>query len=92
MSIPFKEELVTNTHWIPYGLVLIVLFAVLMILAKYSKKKIKSNSTFKVIERMAIHHKTKAFVIDYQGQQFLLTDNQNSLAIHPLKKVNTDAE
>ncbi|KTD51325.1 flagellar biosynthetic protein FliO [Legionella quateirensis] len=83
--VVFKKELVTNTHWSPYVLILFVLLAVLFILAQYSKKSKTTSSKCKVIEQVSVHNKTKIFVIDYQGQQFLLADNQNALTLLPLQ-------
>jgi hypothetical protein len=85
-ALMFKKDLTANTHWFPYGLVLVVLIVTLFILAKKSKKISNSDSKCKVIEKLAVHHKTKVYVIAYQGQQFLLADNQNSLAIHALQE------
>lgn len=85
-AIIFKKELVSNTHWFPYGLVMIVLIIVVLILAKNSKKINSTPPKCKVIERIAVQHKTKVYVIDYQGQKFLVADNQNSLAIHALQE------
>jgi flagellar biogenesis protein FliO len=81
----FKKELSANTHWFSYGAVLITLFIILLVLAKYSQKSASINPECKIIERITIHHKTKVYVIAYQGQQFLLADNQNALTIHPIK-------
>ncbi len=91
-AISFKKELVTTVHWFPYGIVLILLIIALLILAKNSKKVMTAHAKCKVIERVAIHHKTKVYVIAYQGQQFLLADNQNSLAIHALQENSSDDE
>ena len=84
-AITFKKELVANVHWFPYGLVLIVLIIAVLILAKSSKKISNTQSKCKIIEKTTLNHKTKIFVIDYQGQQFLIADNQNALAIHSLQ-------
>jgi flagellar biogenesis protein FliO len=85
-AIVFKKELISTFHWFPYSIILIVLIIAVLVLAKNSKKIIKTHSSCKVIESIAIHHKTKVHVIDYQGQKFLLADNQHSLAIHALQE------
>lgn len=91
-AIIFKKELVETAHWFPYGLVLIALIAAVLMLAKNSKKIISKQSQCKVIEKIAIHHKTKIYVIDYQGQRFLVADNQNSLAIQALQETSSNYE
>ena len=83
--VVFKKELVSNTHWFPYLLVLFVLITVLFILAQYSKRSKSTSPKCRVIEQVSVHNKTKIFVIDYQGRQFLLADNQNALTLLPLQ-------
>ena len=83
-EIVFKKELIFNPHWYSYGLILFLLVISLVIIAKYSNKTGGIELKCKVVERINIHHKTKVYVIDYQGKQFLLADNQNALAIQPL--------
>ena len=85
-AIVFKKELLSSYHWFPYGLVLIALILAILILAKKSKKIIKTPSQCTVLERIAINHKTKAYIIDYQGQKFLIADNQHSVAIQALQE------
>lgn len=89
-AITFKKELVTSTHWLSYGLVLLVLISFLFLFAKNTKKVLGTSTQLKVLERIAIHHKTRVYVLDYQGQQFLLADNQNSVTIQALHETNTD--
>lgn len=83
-ELVFKKELISNPHWYSYGLVLFLLLISIIFLARYSKKTGVTELKCKVVERINIQHKTKVYVIDYQGQQFLLADNQHALAIHPL--------
>lgn len=85
-AIVFKKELFSPHYWFPYGLVLIVLLIVVFILAKNSKKLISPHSPGIVVEKTSINHKTKVYIINYQGQKFLLADNQNSLAIQALQE------
>jgi len=89
-AIAFKKDLVTTTHWLPYGLVLLILISALLFFAKNTKKTFKTNPKLKVLERIAIHHKTRLYIIDYQGQQFLLADNQSSVTIQALHEINSD--
>ncbi|WP_298626873.1 hypothetical protein [uncultured Legionella sp.] len=91
-DLVFKKELISNPHWYSYGLVLILLLISIIVLAKYSKRTGATEQKCKVIERISIHHKTKVYVIHYQGKQFLLADNQNALAIHPLHQTGLSHE
>ncbi|RUR18241.1 hypothetical protein ELY21_08410 [Legionella sp. km535] len=86
-ALNFKKELITNTHWSSYVVVLFVLIAVLITLVHYSKKSKSTSSQCKVIEQLSVFNKTKVFIIDYQGKQFLLADNQNALTILPLQDI-----
>lgn len=85
-ALGFKKDLVSQVHWAPYLLGLGFLFIALIVLAKKSKGFIKTNSQCQLIESIPIHYKTKVHVIEYQGQRFLIADNQQALAIHPLHK------
>jgi hypothetical protein len=84
--IPYKHDFALSIHWFPYGLVLLVLCVVLAILAKKSKHKTSGSPQCRVVESLSLNHKTKMYVLDYQGQHFLIADNQHGLAIHPLKE------
>lgn len=83
-TLSFKKEGLNSLHWMPYLTVLSVLLIVLMLLAQKAKASGKINRACQVIEKIPVHHKTQLYVIDYQGQRFLIADNQNALAIHPL--------
>lgn len=83
-NLVFKQEPVHHLHWVPYILVFGILVASLFFLAKKSKVLVKAAPQCKIIEKMPIQHKTQAYIIEYQGQRFLIADNQNALAIHPL--------
>ena len=85
-ALGFKKDLVSQVHWGPYLLGLGFLFVALIVLAKKSKGFIKTNAQCKLIESIPIHYKTKVHVIEYQGQRFLIADNQQALAIHSLHK------
>ncbi len=85
-TLPFKTELVTHHSWYSYGFILAGLLSILIILAKMTQSKIKHSTNGKVLDHFPIHHKTKAYVVDYQGQRFLIAEHQNALAIHPLQK------
>ncbi|MDR3443418.1 MAG: hypothetical protein P4L65_10450 [Legionella sp.] len=85
-ALGFKKDLVSQVHWTPYLLGLGFLFVALIVLAKKSKGFIKTNAQCQLIESIFIHYKTKVHVIEYHGQRFLIADNQQALAIHPLHK------
>ncbi len=83
-TFAFKKEPLSTVHWFPYLLVLAILLVALLALAKKSKGLIKNNGKNQIIEKIPINQKTQVYVLDYQGQRFLIADNQNALAIHPL--------
>lgn len=83
-TLAFKKEPLSTVHWFPYLLVLAILLVALLVLAKKSKGLTKNNGKNLIIEKIPINHKTQIYVLDYQGQRFLIADNQNALAIHPL--------
>jgi flagellar biogenesis protein FliO len=83
----FKQDPMNTIHWFPYIVILGILFVVLFVLAKKSKVLVKTNSNCQIIEKIPVHHKTQVYVINYQGQRFLIADNQNALAIHSLQEV-----
>lgn len=83
-TVQFKSEVGTSTHWLAYTSVLIILLVIVLLLGKYSKKNRLTSSKAHLLETITIHYKTKAYVIEYQGQRFLIADNQNAIAIHAL--------
>ncbi|WP_147279844.1 flagellar biosynthetic protein FliO [Legionella worsleiensis] len=88
----FKKDLMTNHHWPSYTLIVSALFGILLWIYQYLGKTKNTNSQFKIIEQLAVHHKTKIYVIDYQGQQFLLADNQNTLSLIPFQGTKSHHE
>jgi len=88
-ALGFKPDPVHSIHWTPYLITLGILFMFLLFLAKKSKRLVKTNSQCQLIEKIPLHHKTQAYVVDYQGQRFLIAENQNALAIHPLQEEKT---
>ena len=80
-ALPLKND-VASVHWIPLSLVLLILLIVLLLLIKYSQQPNLKNPKTYILETIPIHYKTKAYIIEYQGQRFLITDNQNAIAIH----------
>ncbi|MFJ1268022.1 hypothetical protein ACD661_05595 [Legionella lytica] len=86
-TLTFKQDPINNIHWIPYLVVLLILLIVLFFLAKRSKGLVKKTTHGQIIEKISVHHKMQVYVLDYQGQRFLIADNQNALAIHPVQEV-----
>ena len=86
-ALSFKQELSTDVHWLPYCLVLFTLLVILVIFSKWTKKTSRLPKQCRIIEKTLIHHKTKAYIIDYEGQRFLIADNQNAIAIQRLERV-----
>ena len=83
-ALTFKQESLDNAHCFLYIIVISSLFALLFFLAKKSTRLMNTSPKCQIIEKIRIHHKTSAYIIDYRGQHFLIADNQNALAIHPL--------
>ena len=81
----FKKEVASSVSWMPYGLVFIILLITVFILAKNSRIRVNTQSKCKILEKINIHHKTKIYIMDYDGQQFIIADNQTALAIQPLQ-------
>lgn len=85
-QIPFKQDNNLSMHGFPYGLALIGLIIVVAITAKQLKWSRPAKNQVKILERLFLHSKTKAYVLEYQGQRFLIADNQQALAIQALKE------
>lgn len=84
-QLGFKKELITATQWPHYGILLTVLCLGLLVLIKKTRSPKSSFSKGQLIEVIHLDHKTKAYVIDFEEQQFIIAGNQNALTIHPLK-------
>jgi biopolymer transport protein ExbD len=85
-SLSFKKDAVATMQYIPYCFVMLVLLIILWVLAKYLRPKIKSKQEAKLLDTIAIHNKTKAYILVYQNQQFLIAENPNAIAIHVLQQ------
>lgn len=85
-ALQFKNDAVLSVHWLPYAVVLSVLLLIAWGLAKYIKPKALVQQKGRILDTVTIHHKTKAYVLDYQGQHFLIAENPNAIAIQALKK------
>ena len=86
-SISFKQAQPSTNYLHSYGMVITVVFILFVVLAHSVKRKTGTTQKCKIIERVAVYHKTRIYIIDYQNQQFLIADNQNSLAIQPLQTI-----
>ena len=64
----------------------------IFILAKWQKTHKKNSQQTQLIERFDLNAKTKAYVIEYHGQQFLIAEHPQALAIHliPPKGISQD--
>lgn len=83
-TLTFKTASISTSHWYLYLVVIGVLFLTLLFLAKKSKGLVKPTSEGRLIEKIPLHHKAQVYIIEYQNQRFLIADNQNALAIHPM--------
>lgn len=89
-SETFKPDFHFSLSWGSYTLALMMLLVVIFILAKKHRPLISPKTDCKLIEKTALSHKTMVYIIEHQQQRFLLADNQQSLAIHPLTPVTQD--
>ena len=86
--IVFKQEFAPQNGWLNYGLAMTVLLILIFVLAKKYKPRSPNLDGCQLIEKKHLGNKTIVYIIDYQQQRFLLADNQNALAIHPLEHHN----
>jgi len=85
-ALSFKKDAMPSMQWMPYCIAIIILLMILWGLAKYVRPKTVGMHKAKILDTVAIHNKTKAYVLDYQGQHFLIAENQNAIAIHAFKQ------
>jgi hypothetical protein len=83
-SLPFKKEAAESIQWLPYLFVVLILLSLLLFLAKYTKKSPLNKARSHVVETIVLHYKSRAYIVEYQGQRLLIADNQQAIAIHPL--------
>lgn len=84
-ELPFKSNLNETIHWGPYLSVLLILFLLLLALNKFGARFNSKSKNSHLITTLPIYNKTKAYVLEYEGQRFLIAENQNAIAIHALK-------
>lgn len=83
-TLHFKEPLVLEKGWLVYGIALTILLLISWWVAKKQRGISKLPSTCKLVEKKYLGNKTVVYIIDYQQQRFLLADNQQALALHPI--------
>lgn len=88
--IVFKQALSPKNGWLQYGLAITVLLILILVLAKKYKYRTPNLSSLQLIEKKHLGNKTVVYVIEYQQQRFILADNQQALAIHPLNHPETN--
>lgn len=88
----FKHEFSSQTSSVTYGITIFLLLVIMVILAKKNRPYSMNKSDCKLIEKKHLSHKTVVYVIEYQQQRFMLADNQQALAIHPLKPGDGDEQ
>lgn len=86
----FKPESPMSLSWGSYMLALVTLLILMVILFKKQKPLVTQKSDCKLIEKKVLSHKTIVYIIEYQSQQFILADNQQSLSIHPLPRITPE--
>lgn len=85
-QIVFKQPLTPKNGWLSYAIAVIALLALLATLLKKYKPTGNTGSSCQLIEKKYLGNKTIVYVFEYQQQRFLLADNQQALALHPLKE------
>ncbi|PJE10992.1 hypothetical protein [Legionella sp.] len=85
-KIMFKQTLEPKQDWMVYILTLVILTMIAFVLAKKNQGSLLPSSSCLIIDKKRLSPKTMIYVIEYQNQRFMLTDNQQSLALHCLTK------
>ncbi len=85
--LPFKQAIAPKSGWLIYLLAALALFAILFYLAKKSKGNLLAPSSLGIIDKKRLGAKTSVYVLQYGNEQFLLADNQQSFAFHPIKSL-----
>ena len=89
-TMAFKPEFSPKISWFNYGLAIIILLIIIFFIAKKHKPGLMGNSACQLLEKKYLGNKTVVYIIEYQQQRFLLADNQQALALHPLKLEETN--
>lgn len=90
-TIAFKQPFIPKDGFLNYGVVILMLIALVVMLARKFKPRDLSQLTckVKVIEKTYLSNKTVMYMLQYQDQRFLLVDNQHALAIQEIQNVPT---
>jgi hypothetical protein len=81
----FKQPLIPKNSWLVYSSVLACMIVITLILSRRHKLNPSPKSECQLIEKKFLSNKTIIYIVDYQQQRFLLADNQQAIALHPLK-------
>ncbi|KTD35754.1 hypothetical protein Lnau_0738 [Legionella nautarum] len=85
-KIPFKHTLEPRHGWMVYVLALAILTLIAFVLAKKNQGSFERSSPCLIIDKKRLNTKTMLYIIEYHNQQFMLADNQQSLAFVNLTK------
>lgn len=88
--IAFKPDFSPKNGWMHYGLAILILLIIMLLLAKKHTRKLPERASCQLIEKKHLGNKTVLYIVEYQQQRFLLADNQQALAIHPLQQGGKD--
>ena len=91
-AILFKQPFSPKHGWLAYGVAIILLAVTALIIAKKHKPGASLQPICKLVEKKYVGNKTIVYIIEYQQQRFLLADNQQALALHPLSKETADEQ
>ena len=84
-TIPFKAPFSPQYSWVTLAVTLAILVVVTLVIAKKYKPNTVCISPCRLIEKKYLSNKTIVYILEYQQQRFLLADNQQSIALHPLE-------
>lgn len=83
-AIIFKPTFAPKQGWLLYALPILMLLVLSLLIAKKYKPRALPHANCNLVEKKYLGNKTIVYVIEYQQQRFLLADNQQALALHPL--------
>ncbi len=88
----FKQPFTPKNSWLTYGSAIIMLLILVIVIAKKHKPGATQKPICQLVEKKYLGNKTVIYIIEYQQQRFLLADNQQALALHPLIQEATDEQ
>lgn len=83
-QIQFKQSFSPSATWINYILALLAVLVLVFYFAKKYQRPVSSRGDFFVVKSKRLNAKTTLHLIEFQQQQFLLADNQQTLCLHPI--------